>query len=144
MIYFDLKMMIKEKLVFKKKEVLKFTFKESQIDRLYQKLWFDFIDDDKTSKADFKNVFLKEFNKHNSEVHLRMDHADTKYLITRLKEIDSKFTLSKAVKSNKFFNSKGKIKQNMLDKAGSANKNIPNIEHIDHIISLISSKKKLL
>lgn len=144
LICFEFKLMIKEKLVIKKKEEQGFGFKESQIERLYNKLWFDYIDEDKTTKEDFKKVFLKEFNTHSSEVHLKLDHADTKYLISRLKEINSRFTLSKAVKSNKIYNIRGKINQNMLNKAGSANKNIPNSEYIDYIINSITGKNKRL
>jgi len=91
--------------------------------QLTQKIHF--INDLETSETDFVNVFTKDWNNHDSEIHIDCETTQFTYLIGKIKFLFKDFTFTNIEKSKNFLSKNGTIlKQTNLSKQKSVSKDI--------------------
>ena len=94
-----------------KREFNNFNIKNNHLldnDNYYNELTYDFINEDKTSFEDFKNVLLKDFNSHDSKIHFICSNYLAREIVFSFKrKFKGSINITNAGKSNKFISSDG-------------------------------------
>ncbi len=85
-----------------------YDFNESVLRRIFASLTkYEFLDENKTRFSDFYNVFVEDFEKHDSIVHFNCTQPQLKYILEKFKYLKRGFDLTTFERSGKFYN-KGK------------------------------------
>lgn len=103
---------------------------------LFKKLFaylmkYEYVDEELTSYDEFYNVMTLDFRGHDDVVHFKMNLAELKYLLEKIKKHKKGLTLTSFEKSNKIYN-KGKLvtQKGMTSAYSDA---IPDKEFRDHL-----------
>ncbi len=92
---------------------------------------YEYIDEELTTYDEFYNVMTLDFRAHDDVVHFKMNLAELKYLLEKIKKLKKGVTLTSFEKSNKIYNKDKLITQKGLTSAYSDN--IPDKEFRDHV-----------
>ncbi len=92
---------------------------------------YEYIDEELTTYYDFYNVMTLDFEEHEDVVHFKMNLAELKYFLEKIKKLKKGFTLTSFENSNKIYNKGKLITQKRLTSAYSDN--VPDKEFRDHL-----------
>ena len=92
---------------------------------------YEYIDEELTTYDEFYNVMTLDFRAHDDVVHFKMNLAELKYLLEKIKKLKKGVTLTSFERSNKIYNKDKLITQKGLTSAYSDN--IPDKEFRDHV-----------
>ena len=86
-----------------------YDFNENVLRRIYTSFTkYEYLDENKTRFSDFYNVFVEDFNKHDSVVYFNCTQPQLKYILEKFKYLKRGFHLTTFERSEKFYN-KGKL-----------------------------------
>ncbi len=105
-------------------------------DLVFRKLFaylmkYEFIDEELTSYDEFFNVMTLDFGRHDDVIHFKMNLAELKYLLEKIKKLKKGLTLTSFEKSNKIYNKGKLVTQKSMTSAYSDS--IPDKEFRDHL-----------
>ena len=95
------------------------------------------IDEDKTNFEDFDNVLNKSNEENDSIIYFKGTNGETKHIVDKFIELNSKLNLRKVTNSKRIYNKNGMLEGNALSQGSHKN---PATKHFKNLINSIFSE----
>ncbi len=111
-------------------------------DLVFRKLFaylirYEYVDEELTTYGEFYKVMTLDFSRHDDVVHFKMNLAELKYLLEKIKKFKKGITLTSFEKSNKIYNKGKPVTQRGMTSAYSDA--MPDKEFRDHLDDFFKS-----